>query len=373
MLADGAVLRTKATFTRSIGPGLVFTGRGEYLAGATDLHRRLWPNPPLGPRGEDEDPFADWDERGEAVEAFQERQKRRMETAALTRDGVEIVPNISAVSCLDPDLEPRWGRVSPLYRESRWTKFYGDETESNFGYNPESVRLAITGEAIDPNVSEIDPGYRYTPWFQLPVFLAVDLWREYLRKFTFEELFNPLDAYGGKTALQVTRDKILERLTKYWVDEIDPVGKPITRQVESHEYVVLKERGIEVLHVPIRNLHFPRKVDQQLEDKWFSYWLWRAEDEREYVNRLRSYRAHGGAQDALRNFAYNAVRNFDPRFLSSPKPRDKDNKRKQLLDTLERMLRGTLAQCVKDSYLHDRLAGEETQLAEIIDWLRGQR
>jgi hypothetical protein len=367
--ASGALLRTKTGLTRSVGPGLVFTRRGEYLADATDLHVRVWPVPPLGPRGDGEDPFADWDERREPLEAYEQRELRRSETLAMTRDGIEIVANISAASRLDPDLQSRWGEVSPLYRESRWDKFYQTETKSKFGYNAESVRLAIIGEAIDPNISEIDPGRRYTPWFQIPAYITVDLWREYLRKFTFEDLFTRLDNFNGKTALQVIQEKVLERQTKYWVDELNPVGEQTDDKLESHEYVVLQGRGIRVISSSIRNLHFARKVDQHLEDKWFSNWLWRARDERDYVNRLRSIRTQLGVRDGLRDFAYNASRRFGPRFLLSSWPQNPQAEQKQMEDALKLMLIGTWAQCHRDTYLHQRLAGEERQLAEIINWI----
>ncbi|MCK5430043.1 MAG: hypothetical protein KAI94_11260, partial [Anaerolineales bacterium] len=231
------------------------------------------------------------------------------------------------------------------------------------------VRLAIIGEAIDPNISEIDPGYRYTPWFQLPVYLTVDLWREYLHKFTFEDLFTRLDNFNGKTALQVIQKKVQERLTLYWVDEISPVGEPTDNKLESREYVVLQARGIRVVSSSIRNLHFPRKVDQQLEDKWVSSWMLRAVDEREHVNLVRSYRAHIGAKDGLREFGFNATRRLDPQLLASPWPQNPHTQQVQMKAALRQMLIGTWGQCQRDTQLHQRLAGEEMQLSEIINWI----
>jgi hypothetical protein len=367
--ASGGLLRTKTGLTRSIGPGLTFTRRGEYLADATDLHVRVWPNIPFGPRGDAEDPFLDWDERRELLDAFEARQLRRSETSALTRDGVEIVPNISAASRLDPDLQSRWGEVSPLYKESRWDRFYQPETKSKFGYNAESVRLAITGESIDPNISGIDPERRYTPWFQLPAYLTVDLWREYLQKFTFEDLFTRLESFNGETALQVIQKKVQGRLTQYWVDEINDVGEPTDKKLESREFVILQARGIRVVSSSIRNLHFERRVDQQLEDKWISSWLLRAEDEREYVNRLRNYRTHIGAKDGLREFGFNAARRLPPHLLASPWPKNPQAEVDQMREAFRQMVLGTLNQCIRDPQLLERLAGEERQLADIINWL----
>ena len=367
--ASAALLRTKTGLTRSIGPSLTFTRRGEYLADATDLHIRVWPNIPLGPRGEFEDPFLEWDERRELLEAYEARQVRRYETSALTRDGIEVVPNISAASRLDPDLQSRWGEVSPYYKESRWDRFYQIETKSKFGYNEESVRLGITGVSIDPNVTDIDPERRYTPWFQLPAYLTVDLWREYLQKFTFEDLFTRLERFNEDTALQVIQKKVHERLTQYWVDEINNVGIPTANKLESREFVILQARGVRVVSSSIRNLHFERKVNQQLEDKWTSSWSLRAEDEREYVTRLRNYRVHIGAKDGLRAFSFYAARRLSPQLLASPLPKSLQDEIDQMREAVRQMMLGNRMQCIRDPELFERLAGEDRQLTDIINQL----
>lgn len=106
--ASAALLRNDVSFTRAVGPGVVFThhdrntGQSEYSAGSLDLRRQ---SDYYGPR-EEEDPFADQkkDEKGRPVEKdpdYQERQKRRMLTSGLTRDGIEIVPNVFVSFGLD--------------------------------------------------------------------------------------------------------------------------------------------------------------------------------------------------------------------------------------------------------------------------------
>ncbi len=124
--ASAGVLRTPVEFTRSIGPGLVFTRSKEYLAGTVDLHRKAWPEPPFGfgPRG-DEDPFEPFDEKKEAKDAFEQRQKRRYETSCETRDGVEVVPNIFVLSQINSELKvkgPPWN--SPRSRLVGWLMHY---------------------------------------------------------------------------------------------------------------------------------------------------------------------------------------------------------------------------------------------------------
>jgi hypothetical protein len=373
--ASAALLRTRTQFTRSVGPGLVFTAKGEYLAGSVDLHRQVSHNPALGPLKDEEDPFAPRDEAKESQEAHEQRQKRRFETSGETRDAVQVVPNISTVSRLDPNIQPSSENIysnGPGVRGLRgWLRQYmQSDALTRFGYNPESVRLAITGEAVDPMVKLPFAEKRHIPWYELPAYLAVDLWREYLRRFTFEELFTELEAYGGQTAYQVIHEKVFERLTRPYVLEVDQVGKPTGRLVDSREFSMLQDRGIQVFSVYIRNLRFEKKIDQQLEDKWVSFWQLRAEAERDFINRKRSYSIHEGEKDSQREFAYQATRRFDSNLVNSPRPSTPAETSIQMRLALERMLRGTLGQCLQDTQLHQRLSGEESQLIAIIEWLR---
>jgi hypothetical protein len=133
---------------------------------------------------------------------------------------------------------------------------------------------------------------------------------------------------------------------------------------------MLQSRGIQVLSVFIRNLRFEKKIDQQLEDKWVSFWQLRAEAERDFINRKRSYSMHEGEKDSQREFAYQATRRFDSNLINSPRPSTPAEANIQMRLALERMLRGTLGQCLQDTQLHQRLSGEESQLIAIIEWLR---
>ncbi|MFN3741113.1 MAG: hypothetical protein ACK4VW_00390 [Anaerolineales bacterium] len=154
--ASGGVIRNNVSFVRTIGPGVHFTKTGEYPAGFVDLHIQIHS---IGP-GPKEDPFKS------AEEAI---QKKRRATSAYTRDGIEVVPAIIVIFKIDA--EP----VKGQYPGSR------------FGYHPESVLRAIRGEGIEVQVRGEGP--RRVRWNQLPALLAAELWREYLGKFTFDELF----------------------------------------------------------------------------------------------------------------------------------------------------------------------------------------
>jgi hypothetical protein len=54
----------------------------------------------------------------------------------------------------------------------------------------EAIRKAILGEGINP-IAVLDSPRRRVAWNELPGSLAVDIWREYVAKFTLDQLFRP--------------------------------------------------------------------------------------------------------------------------------------------------------------------------------------
>ena len=163
--ASAAVTRNAASFIQAVGPGVHFTESGEFLASTIDLHPQVQV---LGPR-ETEQPFAGKaDTQGE--EEFEQIQKRRLEVSALTRDGIEVVPTVRVEFKIDAD------------------PTQGNQPGSHFGFDAEAVRRAVTGEGINPGAPG-DAPRRRVAWNQLPALVAVDLWREYLSKFTLAQLF----------------------------------------------------------------------------------------------------------------------------------------------------------------------------------------
>ena len=107
---------------------------------------------------------------------------------------MEVVPNISVTFRLE--------------------RTPGDE-DLSFGFNPGSVEAWVRAEGISQarsleakKIAEPRPGeYRpsHVSLKKLPAYLAVDVWREYLQKFTVGELFlTPLEAnQAGDTGLEV--------------------------------------------------------------------------------------------------------------------------------------------------------------------------
>lgn len=360
--ASGAVLRNDVRFTRVVGPGVVFTGANEYPAGSVDLHRQVWPLPPLGPFG-DEDPFEPR-RRDESEDAYNHRQARRRETSGLTRDGVEVIPNVLAVFRLE--------RVP------------GDEGVS-FGYNPSAVERWVRADGIarqrdaqkeTTKFEKIGEDKERSESYlrKLPAYLAVDVWREYLQKFTLEELFLSPTNHDtpDETGLEVIMKMVRLRLANIQVNDLDNVGNPTGDVVGSEEFQILQDSGIRVEGVSITNLRFKPDVERKLVDGWVSTWLQRAQSDRERIESQRYVESMAGKQKALERFAAAATRRFDQQFLQLPRPTRQEDELIQMKLALERLLRGTLQECALEPRLHQQLDSEMNTLSEMINWTRMQ-
>ncbi|HEY5572918.1 MAG TPA: hypothetical protein VIK64_07880, partial [Anaerolineales bacterium] len=361
--ASAAMLRSKTAFTRPIGPGVFFTSPREFVhREAIDLHRQVRPRPPLGPLG-DENPFSSHEE-GETEEEYQRRQARRMQTSAWTRDGVEVVPKILSVF-----------------------KLRGEKGQgyTHFGYDAEAIRLGITREGVVPE--ELS----HVRWYELPAYLAVDLWREYLGKFTLNELFDADTgekkgvievgeaglattwARRGETGLEIIKRLVRARLTAPKVEELDAVGR-LTRVLQtSREYRILSETGIHVFAASINNLQFPPAIENQLVQQWLSTWLQRAQRERDYVERRRGYAIHQGKEIALKEYAAQVKHLMEENLLDAQGRCIYDRRVTPALDEMLRLLlEGTQDLIIRDTQLHRFLENEENAVAEMIARVRGQ-
>jgi hypothetical protein len=347
---SAAVLRNASAFTRAIGPGIVFTDQKEYIAGTVDLHSQMRQ---IGPIEKDTDPFAP-QQKDESREAYQRREERRWETSGLTRDGVEVIPVIAATFRLDS--KPGEGGTM-------------------FGYNPKAVWRTIASEGIDPD-APVDARSRRVPWNWLPVYLAADLWREYLRKFTLNELFTqppsrtslePVDP--RKTVFEWVESLVFRRLTQPEVENLNEIGRPTGQMIASREYEILQKRGIRMKDISISNLHFPASVEKELVRQWKANWLDRAQQETELVDRVRSYEKLVGEERALLDYADAASQFLGPIVIENA---NMPELLPDILDSLELLVRGTLNQTIRDPQLHPKIKTEKTHLVEVIEWIRRQ-
>lgn len=406
--ASAAVTRTATAFKKTIGPGVHFTEAGESLASAVDLHTQ---SHSLGPR-EEEDPFAEKKEE-QSDEEYKQIQGRRTEVSAWTRDGIEVVPNISVTFKIDA--EPVKEKNLP---------------GSRFGYDAEAVRKAVTAEGINPN-APADASRRRVAWNQLPAFVAADLWREYLSKFTLAQLFEatqiapsqpapsaasipaetqalytpvlgggnalagmlrevnrflariadrcerrdkepvpvvgeipkpPQKAPGAEevkkeTALETINRMIKARMTQPEVEVLDDYGRLGEGALHSPEFALLKERGIQVKSVSVGSLRFAPEVEEKLLAQWSASWLNNAKAERDRIERERGYVELTGQVEAAAAYADSISKSLLKHNPRTPK------------DALKTLLLRSRDELVKNDRLHRRASMEREELEDIIQWV----
>ncbi len=313
-VASAVAVRAPGQGVRIIPPSSVgFLEPWDCVADVVDLRAvsRI-----VGPR-EDEDPFAPRQE-GEGEQQYQERQERYYQTRGITRDGVEVVPRLwvrfhlmtseeppPSLSCVEERLrwwnDPRW-RAFPPFR----TIYYG---------SAESVWRAVVSRPIEvnapPNLDgfvdcvECAEQYQRYPWDWLPAMMAADLWREYVRRFTLDELFSPLPHHNGQTGLEVIRQAIETRLTQPTYQEMDATGR-LNRSEQgerrSEEFAELERRGVRVTKVAVIGLFLPKEVEKELAQLRANSWLQRARGMREWVERQRALAHEQGERAALAFF-----------------------------------------------------------------------
>jgi hypothetical protein len=166
--ASAVVTRTFSTFKQVLGPGVHFIEANEKIASIISLHTQTQT---IGPIGYDA-PYEQLKDNPTEAERKQHHEMlaRCMAVRAMTRDGIEVIPTISISFKID-------ARPSGP-----------GENGSHFGFNADAVERAARSEGINPN--SITEDKRRVAWNQLPGLMAAELWREYLSKFTLNELFD---------------------------------------------------------------------------------------------------------------------------------------------------------------------------------------
>jgi SPFH domain / Band 7 family len=205
--ASGAVTRSAVAIKQTLGPGVHFINNGEYVAGTVDLHIQ---SQAIGPKESDK-PF-DGRKEDQPPEEWAQIQDRRKQVSALTRDGIEVIPNISVSFRVNTGF-PKEGQPGSRFGYRMGITKKDKENEEK---DKEAIRKAILGEGINPNAVPDSPRRRVA-WNELPAALAVDVWREYVAKFTLDELFKP-DQIVPPAPIQTPQPS---------EEEIDPLSQPI--------------------------------------------------------------------------------------------------------------------------------------------------
>jgi hypothetical protein len=205
--ASAAVTRTAVAIRQTVGPGVHFTDNSEYIAGTVDLHIQ---SQVIGPKESDR-PF---EEQGEdqPKEEWEQIQDRRKQVSALTRDGIEVIPNIS-ISFRVKTGFPREGQPGSRFGYRTGVRRSDKLKERE---DQEAIRRAILGEGINPT-AVLDSPRRRVAWNELPGSLAVDVWREYAAKFTLDQLFQP----------EQLVPPAVPPVPQPTEEEIDPLSRPI--------------------------------------------------------------------------------------------------------------------------------------------------
>lgn len=205
--ASAAVTRTPVAIRETIGPGVHFLQRFEYLAGTVDLHVQ---SQIIGPKESDK-PFAPKRE-DQSQEEWDQIQDRRKQVSALTRDGIEVIPVIS-ISFRVKTGFPKEGQPGSRFGYRMGVTKRDKENEAK---DKEAIRKAILGEGINP-IAVLDSPRRRVAWNEFPGSLAVDVWREYVAKFTLDQLFQPTQLVPPPPVLPPEPTE----------EEIDPLSQPL--------------------------------------------------------------------------------------------------------------------------------------------------
>lgn len=343
---SAGVLRNVNGFSRPVGPGLVFTGKYEYLANAVELRLQNQFKGPI----KGENPFASRLE-GEPEGEYLARQGRRNETAAFTRDGIEIVPNVITIFRL---------------RSKRGA------AGSQYGCNRTSIWRAIVHEGVDPS-APVDSARRLVPWNELPVYIAIDLWREYLRLYTLNQLFTPCIANPRKprtagetllTGLEVICSQMRERMTKQKVLALSPRGEYLDTYIPSQEHDLLQERGIEILAATVIQLRVQTAVDEAIALRWKERWDLHLSPHFAAAGQVQRLTEISAQRQAWIDFALASSQFLAARLEAEPKIMP------SIEETLELLMRSTQEKSQDEMELQRRLGRDAAKINEVIEWIR---
>jgi hypothetical protein len=225
--ASAAVLRTDVKFTRSVGPGLVFTDTGERIEESVDLRRQIRSVegfiPPAG--------------EAAALES--------VNSLAVTKDGIPVSTDIAVEFMLDPGehVEPHEGRYA---------------RRPPYPWKPAAVEKAVYGHVY----GEAED----LPWTELPLRLTIDLWREIVKGKSLKEL----TSFEGQNIqpLEHIRHDIQHRLTTS-----DHHSQGESTEISAYrEEKILQSRGIRVLNVDLSHLYLPRDIQRERMEAWRHDW-----------------------------------------------------------------------------------------------------
>jgi hypothetical protein len=271
---------------------------------------------------------------------YEAMQNRRKETSGLTRDGFEVIPTISikfSVQKTEADYHHPDLRVN-----------------SKYGYNPEAVRKAIVRKMVQ--VGSNGTSDIHLEWNQLPAHLAINLWREYVRKFKFSELFTS-EKVGG---IAIIEDMINKRMRQFDVPELDDTGTPTGELMTSLEAQHLFERGIQVEEVRIHSLYIDPSFEEKIIKTWETNWYSNAQREQKQLEEWEALVDTSAREEAVRLFAELASKPFAAKTRVSGNP----------FITLQLLFKNLKEAVVAENSLNSQLEQELRKMDEFAKWLK---
>ena len=278
-------------------------------------------------------------EKVNSSSAYEARISRKNETLAITRDGIQVCANFSLRFKLD---------AKP------------GEGNSAYGYNAVSVEKAIIGQSINFEKPDDNPE-RTTSWKWYPVNLTIDIFREYISKYTLNELF-PLTK-SETNLLDLIAHQIKLRLSQAQYYAIDIYGNELSETVFSKEFDLIKKRGIKFLDLSITNMRLPAQIEEELQTRWKTSWMDVANREKKIVEQEQAIQSLSGQDQALMDYAYGASKHLG----SYPVTDDLDSK-----EILISLLKGNLDTISQDPGLSTVLGSEYKDITDLVEWVRSQ-
>jgi hypothetical protein len=208
----------------------------------------------------------------------------------MTRDGFEVVPTISIKFSVQ--------KPEPDFRQPK------ERVNSRYGFNPIAVTNAVVRRMV--LVRENGRSVVDLPWNQLPAHLAINLWREYVRKFRLLDLFTSKKTSG----LQTIEEMINLRMKQNLIPDLSDTGSKTGQNVPSLEMQHLTNRGIQVEEVKIHCVHFDPSLEEKIVQAWETNWLSTAKREKKQLEEWEVLVDTSAREEGVQAFAEMASRLF---------------------------------------------------------------
>lgn len=342
--ASAVVLRTDSNIVGAVGPGIRFTNENEYIIShlvdedqepiGVDL-RTQWQF--IGPQANDQpllNPTSTTNPKPEV-------QKRYLQTVGLTRDGFEVAPTIS---------------IKFNVRRAKKIQPNSNGVKSRFRYDANAVRDAVTREAIHLDKSE-NKKVRLE-WKQLPAQLVINLWREYVRKVKFEELFSNSSSMSG---LRHIEEMIKQRVYKPEVVILNETGKPdsLPKKHGSLEYQQLEEHGLEITEVRIHNVMFDGQLENDRIQQWSAEWTKIAKREEALLAEKQILVETASRNEAFKKFTRVASQKFDNPIAPT----------QDIYTTLQNLIEPIKDNLLTENGASSNAEAELRKLNEVLKWI----